>query len=221
MNKRKLKLTSVMSAVATIAVILLALVIATGCSAKNNGLTVPSSPPVTSSVPLPNGLQPRPTPTPTPEPTPVPTATPYRNPWGEPKEIFSLTDEEKRIYTAYLTSLSTDVFRDVDPVSIAKIFIQCGIEGKANAEYTMFSKEGRDVTKEEYLKMNEKDMESPVETRKEMADVVFGLLYQGKFTDNGDNTGIISFVDAYDNELTFKLLKNAKGVWEVKFNPFG
>jgi hypothetical protein len=182
-----------------------------------------------------------PTPEATAAPTAAPTPTPAEDPtlvedpnwdsipeWEEgdlaenpnPGRVFALTEAERVLYETYLEEMDTKIFRDAAPVSIAKIHIQCGIDGKWAQEYAMYAPEGLTATPEDFAALHSEDVTStPIESRQEMADYMFANLDGGEFLQEDDRHGRLRFfveTDAFD----FYMIKDADGVWRPKYDPF-
>jgi len=133
--------------------------------------------------------------------------------------VFALNEEEHRIYAAYREVYDIEIFRDVAPVSIAMVFIQCGLDGDIDAEYAMFHPEGLTETKEEYTEMNTaNDAALDAERRQYYAGVLFASLRDGAFTEEG-STGFITFTTSLGEEARFYLAKNKDGVWMADYYP--
>ncbi|MDR1531846.1 MAG: hypothetical protein LBS62_06635 [Clostridiales bacterium] len=167
----------------------------------------------------------------TPPETPAPSVTKAPTPTPEYEEgdlldnaghgrVFSLTEEERNIYEEFLNSMDLNVFANVDPISIAKIFIQYGIDGMWEQEYTMFSPEGLVPTKEDYRQLHVRDVESTdIASRKDQADYMFGNMYKGEFVQDSENVGRVHFF-VEEDPFDLYLIKNADGIWQPKYNPF-
>lgn len=140
---------------------------------------------------------------------------------NEPEAVFELTEEEQAIFERYVESLDNEIFRDVAPVSIAKIYIQCGVDSLWEPEFSMYAKEGLTISREEYKAAHDEDLEAGYTlTRKAMADYVFPYLQDSEFVEDGGNKGHIDF-EAVDGEpWTLRLIKSDTGIWEIKFLPF-
>ncbi len=135
--------------------------------------------------------------------------------------IFKLAENEKPLYTSFLTKLDMNVFSDVEPMTVAKIFIQLGIDDKWEACFAMYEKSNISMTIDEYKQMNEEQISSvdPL-IRRAIANQAFGTLSQGEFVENVDGTGFIKYLDQNGSERKFHLIKADDGIWYVKFLPF-
>jgi len=134
---------------------------------------------------------------------------------------FKLTDAERAVYEEYVRTLDINLFKDLPPVSIVKIHIQCGIDGEWEAEYTMFSEKGLFLTKEEYHGEHIKDLSSAdFSSRKTLADMIFSTIENGVFVDSDDGLGHYDFVTDVNEPVEFYLVKNSDGIWLPKIEPF-
>ena len=160
---------------------------------------------------------------------------------------FSLTDEENAVYEKLKTELTTDVFEGLSPISVAKIYVQCGVDAEWEAEYTCHSKIGLPVSKEDWHQQHIEDLAwSVVESRKDLAHWQFALIDDGEIKITGDEATIIYhstpfmdmevpskepggepeyvMVEPTEEEIEatyneFHLIKNEKGIWEVRYRP--
>ena len=160
----------------------------------------------------------------------TPDPGPHVNPYGEVTTEFVLSSEEQALYDEFKANLDINIFKDIAPASIAKVFVQCGIEGNWEAEYELYSKEGFYIlndddeevyfTKEDWQFFSDKDIrESQLITRKDRADIVLPLLGEAEFVDNGENLGYLTFIST-DPEKTmyhFVFVKNENGVWQPRY----
>lgn len=139
---------------------------------------------------------------------------------NESEYIFTLTEEEQIVYEQLKEELSTSVLEDIDPFSIAKIHIQAGIDGEWEAEYAMFSEEGRERTLEEWGKFYEEEIsEADQAYIVSLANSSFSLIDEGTFIDVSETEAYILFEDIYNEELVFRFVKNDAGIWEVRYHP--
>ena len=144
---------------------------------------------------------------------------------------FTLSEKQIELYEKYTENLDISIFENVDPVDTAHVWIECGIMGKWECEYNLYSQAGLYVTKEEWQKMNYEDMEKlDIRSRRSMANIMFPFLQEGSFVETGPGIGRLEFESpmmgmegqyasgaVQDNEMWFV---KENGIWMVKFHPF-
>jgi hypothetical protein len=138
---------------------------------------------------------------------------------------FTLTDAQQQLYDTYTKDFNFDIsiFKDATPVDTACVFISCGINGLWEGEYNLYYDP---ESKESYKKENDTDLATrDLRSRGDMANIVFPNLKDGKFTDNGDNTGYIEFSsvspDDYEKQTPIQMRMNltkSNDIWMVNFN---
>lgn len=134
--------------------------------------------------------------------------------------IFNLTEEEQIVYENLKEELSTSVLEGINPFSIAKIHIQAGIDGEWEAEYAMFSEQGREMTLEEWgMYYEDERSEADQSNLVSLANSRFSLIDEGTFVDISETEAYILFTDIYNEELVFRFIRNDDGIWEVRFHP--
>lgn len=141
--------------------------------------------------------------------------------WAVPDDVsFNLTPEQRTEYDEYIKNADIGTLKGSSPLDVAKIYIQCGIDGNWEAEYNLYAQQGITMTKDEWRELNDVDVGTlDLSTRQSQANYIFPFLQDGQVEEEAD-TCIITFHDAQEREITFKLLKNEDGIWLVKFNPF-
>ncbi|MGD6803662.1 DL-endopeptidase inhibitor IseA family protein [Rossellomorea aquimaris] len=131
-----------------------------------------------------------------------------------PYDSFSLTESEQAIYDYFSADFNEEHLRNLDPVSIAKLYVQAGLENNHEAEYALFTDREEYVrwTKEEHLEISLKEEVS----QKELLDIFNGI-QNGKFIEKNENHGYIEF---NNNGLKgFQMVKDKDGIWNVGFMP--
>ena len=150
--------------------------------------------------------------------------------WPESGFYFTLTDEEQAVYERFLVELSTDVFAGLSPISVAKISIQAGIDGEWEAEWYSHSPTGMGRTKEDAYAMHREDIELfSIDTRRSQANWAFPFIDYATVLERGNEVTLIFhavpnpdgdpefyFVDTI---TPFTLIRNDRGIWEVRFRP--
>ncbi len=172
--------------------------------------TTPPETPVETPSPTETQNADKTEPTPTPEPT-------------EPAEVkpFKLTQEEQALYDSYVGKKDVNVFKNANPINIAKAFINLGINNETELEYKMYSTSNMDASYEDYMESVESATIS-TEQRQYFADLLFGALDAGKVVDvNGENCYIEFTTQSPDPEVAkISLIKDENGVWRIDFYNF-
>ena len=160
---------------------------------------------------------------------------------------FELSADEQTAYDRLKAELTTDVFEGMSPISVAKVYIQAGVDGEWEAEYTCHSQVGMPMSKEDWHQQHIEDLAwSVLESRKSLADWQFALIDDGEIVIEGDEATIIYFSTPYiesevpstvagedpdiiivepiqeEIEATyneFHMIKNEKDIWEVRYRP--
>jgi len=160
---------------------------------------------------------------------------------------FELTAEENAAYERLKAELNTDVFEGLSPISVAKIYVKAGIDGEWEAEYVCHSPIGFPLSAEDWHQQHIEDLAwSVLESRKSLADWQFALIDDGEVEITGDEAVIIYHSTPYFEEEVpsevegeapdiiviepaeediletyneFHMIKNEKGIWEVRFRP--
>lgn len=136
---------------------------------------------------------------------------------------FKLTDEEQTIYETFKKDHNLDHLSDVDPLSIAKIYLMAEIEGDYDTYKALFTTVEDDSTNE--IRSYNKKMK-PIreayftnEISRLISAYVFAGLEKGKFTQTSGNTGEIKFstVNGDGEETSFSMRKNDDGIWQPAF----
>ena len=150
--------------------------------------------------------------------------------WPPSGFYFTLTDEERMVYERLITELSTDVYEGLSPISVAKVFIQAGIDGEWEAEFYSFSTEGLERTKEEWQMQHELDIQwFTIDSRRGLANWAFPFIDYAVVIDRG-NMATLVFHSVPEPEGTpefhfvdtlhvFTLVRNDRGIWEMRFQP--
>lgn len=141
--------------------------------------------------------------------------------------VFELTENEEALYKEYLEKNDMEIFRDVDPISIAKIHLMYGVKGEWKAEYSMYYKETKmKLTEEEFEQVYIKEAKTNVpEVKKSLANWYFPFIDEGTFKTEGD-AGVIHFLSVpeegdapEDCVVNFHMYKDSTGLWWVQEDP--
>ena len=120
----------------------------------------------------------------------------------DPDNLFELTNEQQALFDEYSRDFNFDisVFQGVDPIDVAQVFVECGVNGLWEGEYNLFYFETNPISIEEFHSAAMHDIETiDLRTRRSMANVTFRNLYDGTFVDQGDGFGYIEFLSVDSN----------------------
>ena len=165
------------------------------------------------------------------EPVVFPTG-PYDNLFPQPEgqnTVFTLTDTQQALFDAYSKNFNFDIsiFKNTDPIDIAQVFIECGIEGLWEGEYNMCV--NWPISKAEYRDEALADVAAnDIRTRRDKANYVFPYLKDGTFVDGGNGLGYIEF-NSYDSSSNYSTvyavkaklhLQQVNGIWMIDQTNF-
>lgn len=141
---------------------------------------------------------------------------------------FTLTAEEQAAYERLKAELSTDVFYGLSPISVAKIYIQAGIDGEWEAEFAAYNPDSLERTREEFYESHRIDIERfDIASRRSLANWAFPFIDDAEVIIDGDRALLI-FLSVPDPELGpdaegdiqfLNLIRNDAGIWEMRFRP--
>jgi hypothetical protein len=131
---------------------------------------------------------------------------------------FELTESEQLIYSEIKKDLNENHIINLTPISIAKIYVQAGIDKNYDVQYALYTdrKEYIQWTKEEDKKIPNSDR-----TTRDQAIKSFTNLDKGEFIQTSDFEGYIEYQskDEPNNKLGFRMIKDEDGIWNVGFMP--
>ncbi len=143
--------------------------------------------------------------------------------------VFEFTEAEEKAYGEFAKAHDKSVFKDMEPMSIAKIWIQYGIQFDWESDFEMLCKdENLTVTKDDFRKLHsidrlqsksleEQGMESL--SRQEFAKTVFSDLEKGEFVKTSDTEGHILFKESGKTDVWLNFKQVTPGIWEVVYLP--
>jgi len=147
----------------------------------------------------------------------------------DPDNLFELTSEQQALFDEYTRDFNFDIsiFRGVDPIDVAHVFIECGINGLWEGEYYLYYFESEPLTKQELYDEFEHDMRTEdIRTRRSVANITFPNLNDGTFVDLGDGFGYIEFLSVDSDmvnvfEATLRLnMRLVDDVWMINLSRF-
>ncbi|WP_225228676.1 hypothetical protein [Bacillus sp. PS06] len=126
-------------------------------------------------------------------------------------KTFELSDIEKEAYHLFQTDLDLKHLDGLEPISIAKLYVQAGFDKKYDVEYALYT------DREGYVQWSKEDHEEIPEAHRASEEHyinLFNTIDKGTFILTSEHTGYIK------NDLNgFSMVKNEDGIWQVSFMP--
>ena len=129
--------------------------------------------------------------------------------------LFELTKEEEKVYIDFQKDLNQEHLRRLEPISIAKLYVQTILDKKIDAQYALYT------DRKEYIQWSkEEDEKIPVSDRgtSEQVKNQFKNIDKGEFIQTNNYEGYIEY-DSGKGKSGFKMIKNKDGIWQVAFTP--
>ncbi|SES45726.1 RNA polymerase subunit sigma [Psychrobacillus sp. OK032] len=129
--------------------------------------------------------------------------------------LFELTAKEEEAYINFQKDLNTIHLSELEPISIAKLYVKAGFDKKYDVEYALYT------DREEYIQWSkEVDEEIPESHRGSDEQIIkqFKNIDKGTFVQTSDYEGYIEY-DLDEGTNGFQMIKNEDGVWQVSFMP--
>lgn len=128
---------------------------------------------------------------------------------------FRLSPEQERLFVEFSRSLDLEVFRDASPIDVAQVWVQNGLIGNIEAEFTMVYPASVTMTMEEYVYEAQQAGIVPLNRRAYFAYAFFGAMADGTFVYEGEDSGYIEYETAIEQLVGFYLQRNEDGIWMV------
>jgi hypothetical protein len=131
---------------------------------------------------------------------------------------FSLTAEEKVIYERFQQDLDEKHLKGVDPISIAKLYIQSQLDKKYDVTYALYT------DREGYVQWTREDDENiPESDRGTISQILstYNNIDAGTFIQDEDHEGHIEYMASKDADVKsgFRMVNDEDGIWNVAFMP--
>jgi hypothetical protein len=131
---------------------------------------------------------------------------------------FTLTPEEEVIYEKFQKDLDEKHLKDLNPISIAKLYIQSQLDSRNDVTYALYT------DREEFVQWTkEEDEKIPVSHRGTIAETLtaYNNIDTGKFITVGENEGYIEYEASKNTEAKsgFRMIKDEDGIWNIAFMP--
>ncbi|HWO77575.1 MAG TPA: hypothetical protein VNM69_17045 [Bacillus sp. (in: firmicutes)] len=137
--------------------------------------------------------------------------------WDDQSEEFSLTEQERNAYERFRLEQNIENLKGLSPISIAKLYIQAGLDEDYLTEYALYTTRPERVqwSLEEHLEYSQEPL-----TEAQKAEIInlYKNIDEGEFIQTGENQGYILFMGD-QGEMGFQMVKDESGVWKVSFMP--
>ncbi|NHN29314.1 RNA polymerase subunit sigma [Paenibacillus agricola] len=136
---------------------------------------------------------------------------------------FKLSPQEQEVYSRFQKDLNEQHLKELEPISIAKVYIQASLDNKKEVQYALYTDRSGHVlwTKEESEKFTETGdrVQNKQQTLK-----LFNNIEKGSFIQTSDFEGYIEFVprpevQGAEGKSGFQMIKDEDGIWNVAFQP--
>ncbi|MET3698452.1 hypothetical protein SAMN05877753_10992 [Bacillus oleivorans] len=137
--------------------------------------------------------------------------------FNETENRFTLTEEERNAYEWFRLEQNIENLKGLSPISIAKLYIQAGLDEDYVTEYALYTTRLDRVqwSLEEHLEYSREPL---TEAQKTEIISQYNNIEDGEFIQTGENEGYISFMGSH-GEMGFQMVKDESGVWKVSFMP--
>ncbi|PKH12197.1 hypothetical protein [Planomicrobium sp. MB-3u-38] len=130
--------------------------------------------------------------------------------------VFELTPEEMGAYENFSADFDTAHLKDLDPVSVAKLYVWAGYNQNYEVEYELLTDREESImwSKEEHLAMPNEHRAKP-----EDSIIFFRNIDDGEFHTADGLSGGVSFrhADGPEGKASMNMIQNEDGVWQVGF----
>lgn len=133
-------------------------------------------------------------------------------------DLFELTSNEEKAYNNFQSDFDLKHLKDLEPISVAKLFVQSEIDRKFDVQYALYT------DREELIQWSKEEDEKIPESDRPTNEQIVKLyknIEKGKFIETGNGEGYIEYYPSKDSDINsgFKMIKNEDGVWQVAFTP--
>jgi hypothetical protein len=126
---------------------------------------------------------------------------------------FSLTDEERAVYQVFSDDPTEAHLKNMDPVSIAKIYVQASLDNRQDLLYEMYT------DRPEYIGWTKEEQASfPPDTKENVLHTYKGI-EEGEFIQKDDIHGYVRFDNGGEGKMGFQMVKDDDGYWSVGYMP--
>ncbi|WP_449538818.1 hypothetical protein [Ferdinandcohnia sp. Marseille-Q9671] len=133
----------------------------------------------------------------------------------EIKNDIELNEQERAAYEEFKIDHNPEALRGMEPISVAKIYIQANADGDQVTSYALYTTREDMVmwSKEEDKKYWEEEKMDPESYKKAFYGLGSGIFHQ-----TNEYQGYISFRNS-TGQMGFQMIKDETGIWKVAFMP--
>ncbi|MFS0874063.1 RNA polymerase subunit sigma [Paenibacillus xylanilyticus] len=131
---------------------------------------------------------------------------------------FKLSEREQKVYYNFQKDLNKQHLRGLEPISIAKLYIQASLDQKYDVVYALYTDKRGFV---QWSKEEDKKIPSSDRGTKEQVLKTFNNIEKGKFVQLSDFEGYIEYQasEEVESKSGFSMIKDDDGIWKVSFKP--
>lgn len=137
---------------------------------------------------------------------------------------FLLTETEQAVYDQFKESYDLEVLRNIDPVTIAKMYWVSNLQQDVETNYALLTDvEGLIAwPREEH---DERSFNNIQDLSEDEIKMIYAFHYNGiengQFVKSEGIGGVLNFVPTYkpNTPMSFQMVQNPDGIWQVAFNP--
>ncbi|MFJ8064630.1 RNA polymerase subunit sigma [Psychrobacillus sp. NPDC096426] len=129
--------------------------------------------------------------------------------------LFELSAKEAEVYSNFQKDLDLKHLSELEPISIAKLYVKAGFDKKYDVEYALYT------DREGYVQWSKEEDEKIPESHRGSEEQIikqFKNIDKGTFVQTSDYEGYIEY-DLGERTNGFQMIKNVNGVWQVSFMP--
>ncbi len=126
-----------------------------------------------------------------------------------------LSSDEQKIYDKYKLDRNIKLLLNIEPITIAKLYVQAIMEEEYDLAYSLYSEDSEKPTKDEYVKT----IKGLDKTIKEQYVNNAKAVEKGKFIAENENKGYIEYELIQDHPMALDMVKDSDGIWKLKYIP--
>ncbi len=127
------------------------------------------------------------------------------------------TETERSLYDAFREQNNMEIFRDVEPLTIARVQLYAKFLADEQTVYRLYT------TRENYSKWSEAEhmrqhTQVEAESNRSWAFEMAKAMENGTFKELPDHGGVILFTQN-ESDMGYQMVRNENGIWQVAFMP--
>ncbi|MDR6724253.1 hypothetical protein J2W91_002721 [Paenibacillus amylolyticus] len=129
---------------------------------------------------------------------------------------FDLEQDEQRIYEQLKDRLDESVLLNVEPMSVAKMYVYASYLGEYDVAYTLYTQREGYVA---WSRLEDQQIPEKDQGNKEQITANFRNIEQGEFYEQGEHEGYIEYEKEAGAKSFFQMIKDENNIWKVAFMP--